>query len=87
MNKFAERMKREIEEKRCRDVILGENAFRRGRVQKSKNNGQEREKRNMKTSPGRRRNKGLLKVRIGRIVKKNWQRLEICALDESERGG
>lgn len=41
----------------------------------------------MKTSPGRRRNKGLLKVRIERIVKKNWRRLEICAFDESERGG
>ena len=33
------------------------------------------------------KNKGLLKVRIERIVKKNWQRLEICAFDESERGG
>lgn len=44
MNKCVGRMRGKIEEKRGLESILGENTFKRGRVRKSKNNCQRREK-------------------------------------------
>lgn len=77
MNEFTGRMRGELEEKRGRDAIWGENAFRRGRVRKSRSSGQRRERRNMKAGPGCRRNKSFLKVRTRRVVKKKQERPEI----------
>ena len=87
MNEFTGRMRGELEEKRGRDAIWEENAFRRGRVRKSRSSGQRRERRNMKAGPGWRRNKSFLKVRTRRVVQKEARKTRNTCIFQAEEEG